>query len=170
MRAALLALLFTTTFGCASKAEQTDKAPSNASTTTTDERPRTANEQAQDKLTEAESARGEAKVIAENEKQAADAELAKTHKVTHDKLQSEFDASDRRFNALKEKAGKATGAQKQKATTTVAAIVKQEAAVMAGIAKLRDEANPNWDAAKAEVDTSMAALDKSIGELEIILQ
>jgi hypothetical protein len=169
MRAALLALIFTTTFGCASKAEQTDKPPSTAPTTK-DEPPRTADQQMQDKLTEAESARGEAKVIAQNEKESADAELAKTHKGIHDKLQSAFDAADRRFNAVKEKVGKATGAQKQKATTTMAAIVKHEASVMANIAKLRDLADPNWDAAKTEVETSMAALDKSIGELEITLQ
>ncbi|MBA2538036.1 MAG: hypothetical protein H0V17_00250 [Deltaproteobacteria bacterium] len=174
-RAALVALILTTTtFGCASKADQVETTPSSAGSPakgdTEAPRPRTENEQMQDKLTEAESARGEAKVLAQNEKEKADAELVKTHKVTQDKLQSDFDAADRRFNSLKEKAGKATGAKKQKATTAIADITKQQAAVMASIAKLRDATLPSWDAAKLEVDTNLATFDKSITALETTLQ
>lgn len=166
MRAALFALIFTTTsFGCASKSERGETAPpSNAPAE--GERPRTANEQMQDKLTETENARGEAKTKAQIEKEAEDLELAKNRKVVHDKVQSDFDASARRFNGLKEKAGKATAAQKQKATLAIADITKQEAAVMASIAKLRDATGPAWEGAKTEVDAAMVAYDKSIGALE----
>ncbi len=166
MRAALFALIFTTTsFGCASRSEPGETAPPSTASAGT-ERPRTENEQMQDKLTEAESARGEAKTKALIEKEAADLELANTRKVIHDKVQSDFDASARRFNGLKEKAGKATAAKKQKTTQTIADIAKQEAAVMASIAKLRDATGPDWEGAKTEVDAGMVAYDKSIGALE----
>ena len=167
MRAALVALIFTTSsFGCASTPEPGEKTAPPSTASSEGERPRTANEQVQDKLTEAESARGEAKTKALIEKEAADLELAKTRKVVHDKLQSDFDASARRFNGLKEKTGRTTGAQKQKATQAIADITKQEAAVMASIAKLRDATGPEWEVAKTEVDTRMVAFDKSIGALE----
>jgi hypothetical protein len=166
MRAALFALIFTTTsFGCASRSDPAEPAPASTASANA-ERPRTENEQMQDKLTEAENARGEAKTKALIEKEAADLELAKTRKIIHDKVQSDFDASARRFNGLKEKSARATGAQKQKATQVIADITKQEAAVMASIAKLRDATGPEWDGVKTEVDANMVAYDKSIGVLE----
>jgi hypothetical protein len=99
--------------------------------------PAAASREAQDKATEAEQARGEAKTEAANVKEAADSEAAKGHAIAHAKVQSDFDAADRRFNALKEQAANATGAKKQSADAAAAEVTKREAVAMASIAKLR---------------------------------
>lgn len=169
MRAALLALLLTTTVGCASKGDAKPAAGSSSTepSPATGERPRTASEQVQDKLTEAESALGEAKTKALIKLEAAEAELAKTQKGTATELQSAFDASDRRFIALKDQVANAT---KEGVRTASAEVAKREAVVMASIAKLRDATVQTWDATKTEVEADLSALDRSIEALEASLK
>jgi hypothetical protein len=169
MRAQLTALIFVlTTIACGSKKDSTTGEAAKT-TTSTGGSGATASREAQDKATEAEQARGNAKTEADNAKEAADAEAAKTHKLASDHLQSDFDASDRRFNALEEKAAKATGAKKQKANAAVAEVTKREATVMASIAKLRDATGAQWDTTNTQVQADAAALDKSIDALEVTL-
>jgi hypothetical protein len=160
MRTLLLALtLLVPTYGCGSKTEP--KADQAAAGT-----PSPSNREADDKATEVEGARGEAKTVADNAKEAADKDAAKAHAIVHDELQARFDAADRRFNALKEKAAKATGAKKATADAQVSEVTKREATVMASIAKLRDTTGAQWDPTKTQVETDSAALDKSIDALE----
>ena len=123
-----------------------------------------------DKATEAEQARGAAKTEAANVKEAADSDAAKAHKATHAQLQSDFDASDRKFNALREQAAKATGAKKTSADAAVAEVTTREAVAMANIAKLRDATGAQWDAMKTQVDADAVALDKAIAALASALQ
>ena len=108
--------------------------------------------------------------MAANAKEAADSDAAKTHKIAHDKLQSAFDASDRKFNALQEDAAKATGAKKKKADAAAAEVTKREAAAMASIAKLRDATGAAWETTKTQVEADTVALDKAIVALEATLQ
>jgi hypothetical protein len=163
MRAQLLALTFAVTtmatFGCDSKKES--KA---------DEAAPSASREAQDKATEAEAARGQAKTEAASAQEAADADAAKAHKVVADQLQGDFDASDRRFHALEEKAAKATGAKKKNADARSAEVTKREATAMASIAKLRDATGAGWDTMKTQVSADTAALNKAIDALEATLQ
>lgn len=163
MRARLFALTIaitaTTAIGCGSKKE------SNA-----DKAADTTSREAQDKATEAEQARGQAKTEAANAQESADAAVAKAHKVTADQLQGDFDASDRRFNALKENAAKATGAKKKSADAAVVEVTKREATQMANISKLRDASGAAWDTTKAQVSADAVALDKSIDALEATLR
>jgi hypothetical protein len=169
MRSVLLALILTTTtFGCGSKADKAapGAVPSAAAPESGESEgaPRTEKQQAEDKATEALSARGEDKTEALIAKEAADAELAKAHQVTQDKLQADFDAVDRRFNALK---GKTTKAAAKKASADVAA---KETIAMANIAKLRDATGASWDATKAEVEANIAALAKAVDAFEASLK
>ena len=167
MRALLFALLLTvSTFACRSKAE-----PNADQTAKTggDNGP-AANREAQDKATEAEQARGTAKTEAASAQETADSDAARAHKTADDQLQRDFDASDRAFNALKEKAAKLTGAKKQSADADVAEITKREADVMAGIAKLRDTSGAQWDTTKAQVDADAAALTKAVDALDTTLR
>ena len=160
MRALLFALTISAV-GCGSKTEQ--KASGDVSATS--------DHAAQDnKATEAEQARGAAKLEAANAKEAADSDAAKAHKIAHDKLQSDFDASDRKFNALKEKAANVTGAKKKTADTAVAEVTKREATVMASIAKLRDATGATWDSMKTQVEADTALLGKAIDALETTVQ
>ena len=131
--------------------------------------PVAASREAQDKATEAEQARGEAKTEAANVKEAADSDAAKTHAVAHAKIQSDFDAADRKFNALKEQVAKAPVAKKQSADAAAAEVTKREAVAMASIAKLRDATGDQWDTVKTQVDADTAALDKAITALETAL-
>jgi hypothetical protein len=72
-------LLFTTTtFGCASKAEQADKTPTTSTTVKNEPAPRTANEQMQDKLTEP-NRRAAKRVLAQNAKRPR-TRLVKAHR------------------------------------------------------------------------------------------
>lgn len=115
-----------------------------------------------DKATEVEQAKGVAVVEAATAKEATDAETAKAHQLAHDKLQSDFDASIRKFNTLKEKAAQTTGAKKQATATAEAEVTKREAATMASIARLRDATGAQWNAARTQVEDAQAALDSSI--------
>ena len=82
------------------------------------------------------------------------------------KLQSSFDASDRRLSPLAEKAGKLTGTNKQDANAAVALANTNKATVIASIAKMRDATLTQWDAAKAQVVSDSDAFGKSIDALE----
>jgi uncharacterized protein YPO0396 len=156
-------ILSTTTFGCSSKtAKETEPASDHAPTTT--DKPAT-NHAVDDKATEDLQARQaeEAKVV--DAKAATDVETVKAHAATQTQLQARFDASDRRFNELKEKISALPAEKKTKANAAVAEVKANEATVMAGIAKLRFATLPQWDAAKATVDVDSKALDKSIDAL-----
>lgn len=167
MRALLFALLLTvSTFACHSKTEPN----ANQTSTTGGDTGSAATRAAEDKATEAEQARGTAKTEAATTQEAADSDAAKAHKTADDQLQRDFDASDRAFNALKEKAAKVTGAKKQSVDADVAEITKREADVMAGIAKLRDTSGAPWDATKAQVDADAAALTKAVDALDTTLR
>lgn len=161
MRALLLALLFTaTTAGCASK-EEPARQP---------QEPATPQRQADDRATDVEQARNNAKVEAATAQTAADAKVNATRDETAARLQKEFDTADRRFNALKEQAAKATGTKKKRADAAVANVVTSEARVMAGIAKLRDTSGADWDTTKTQIDADALALDKAIQSLDTTLQ
>lgn len=125
---------------------------------------------AQDKATEVEQANNLAKVEAATAKEAKDSDSADANKITHAKLQTDFDASDRRFTTLKEKAATATGATKKKADAAIADIKKREATVMAGIAKLRDATVAQWKATKPQHDANTLAYNKAIDALEVTLR
>ncbi len=194
MRALLLALILTVpTIGCGSKTEEkpneavktgsestamnvregSSAAGAGSSDAPTNAAPLPGYEgghAAQDKATEVEQARAVANVEAATAKEAVDADAAVAHKIVHDKLQSEFDASDRTFIALKVKAADATGATKKKADAAIADITKREATVMAGIAKLRDATGAQWDKTKTQLDANIAAFNKAIAALEITLR
>jgi hypothetical protein len=157
-------ILSTTTVGCSSKTA-TEAEPTSDHTPTAAEKPAT-NHAVDDKATEDLQAKQaeEAKVV--DAKAATDVESVKAHAATQTLLQARFDASDRRFNALKAKIPTLSAEKKSNANAAVAEIKANEAAVMAGIAKLRFATLPQWDAAKATVDADSNALDKSIDALD----
>lgn len=182
MRALLFALLFTVTTGCGSKTDASKVEPTTERKADEAAKPSSGgpgksgngepvvSKAVQDKATEDLQARGEAKVLAENAKEAADAEVEKTHKVVLDKLQQDFDVSDRRINPLKEKIAKATGAKRVNADTAATEVKKREKTVMASIAKLRDATGAEWGTTKTQVETGTAALNVAIDALEAALQ
>jgi hypothetical protein len=162
MRSLLLVLILsTTTFGCGSKeGKDTTDHPS-----TSDQPQATGPHAADDKATEDLQAKraDEAKVA--DTKAAADAQAVKDHATTQAQLQASFDASDRRFNELKEKLAKMSATKNAKANAKVADAKTNETTVMASIATLRDAPLPQWDTAKAKADTDFAAFNKSIDVL-----
>lgn len=168
MRALLLVLLLTVSTGCGSKTEGNTERKADEAARTTGEP--AASREDQDKATEALQARGEAKVLADNAKEAADSDVAKANKLAHDRLQRDFDVSDRRFNPLKEKVAKATGAKKTTADAAAAEVTKRETTVMASIAKLREATGAEWNTTRTQVEADLAALDTAIDALETALQ
>jgi hypothetical protein len=163
MRALLLALLFTaTTSGCASTKDTAEEAPPPSAAPTTQR-------QADDKATDVEQAHNIAAVEAATAQTAADAKVIAVHDEAAASLQKQFDTADRRFNGLKEKAKKATGSQKDKASAAVAIATTRETSVMAGIAKLRTARGADWDTTKAQIDADALALDKALVSLESTL-
>jgi hypothetical protein len=120
------------------------------------------NHAADDKATADLQARGEADMKATAAQEALDVEAAKVHGVATDRFQANFDASDRKFNVMKEKAKKVPAATKKTADVVIADIAAREATVMSGIKRLRSATGPAWDTAKAQVEIDSAALDKSI--------
>lgn len=167
MRPFLLALILTTTtFGCGTnKAKDPDTNTELASA-----KPQTAHQKADDKATEDEQARRAVESDKADAKAAEEAETAKARKVTSDQLQANFDAADRRFNELNEKAAKATGTKKKKATAAAAEVKTRETTLMASIAKLRDATGAEWDPTKKQVDSDAIALDKAIDAFATTLQ
>ncbi|MBA3538126.1 MAG: hypothetical protein H0T79_00720 [Deltaproteobacteria bacterium] len=173
MRALTLALLITsTTFGCSKTETTTSTEPA---TSGTNEPAKAKNEvtklarEVDDKATEVVQAQGAATATANTANAAAEAVLVQAHNDQRATLQKAFDAADRRFNTLKATAATATGTKKAAADAAAADIKTREAAVMAGIAKLRDATGAQWDTIKAQVDVDAAALDKSIDGLEATL-
>ena len=171
MRSLLLVLVLSTTVGCGSnnkdtEATTTERAPVAEGDRTTN----AAHRKADDKATEDLQAQRAEEAKATEAKAAADADAVKANAVTHEQLQAKFDAADRRFNRLEEKVLKLTGTKRKKANAAVAVVKTHEATVMASIAKLREASLPQWDAAKAKVQSDSAALDKAIDELETTLQ
>jgi hypothetical protein len=163
----LLLVLSTTTFGCGSnKAKDTSDHPSGGTPTASDEPSATGDHAADDKATDDLEAKRAAEAKAVDTKAAADAETVKAHAATQTQVQASFDASDRRFNELKEKIAKLSSAKKTKAKSAAAEVKTNETTVMASIAKLRDATIPQWDGAKAKVDTDMDAFNESIDALE----
>jgi hypothetical protein len=128
---------------------------------TAQDRPR-----ADDKATEDLQARRSEEAKATEAKAAVDGEAIKVHAATHEQLQGNFDAADRRFNRLKERAEGLTGARKTQADAAVATNNTHVATAMASIAKLRVATLAQWDAAKALVEADTAALNKSLDTLE----
>lgn len=160
-----------TTLGCGSAKEASDHPASGAPTATdqtgTSDRPKAAGEHAaDDKATDDLAAKRGEEAKTADAKAAADTEAVKAHAATQTQLQTSFDASDRRFNELKEKIAKLSAAKKTKANAAAVAVKTNETAVMASIVKLRDATLPQWDAAKAKVDTDFDAFSKSIDALE----
>lgn len=196
MRALLLALLFPiTTLGCGRKTDpnvepakpsteaaamnvregssagSSDAGPPDKLVVATPPPPGyTGGSAAQDKATEDEQAKNVVKAEENTADVAAAKEAVKTHKIVQDQVQSAFDASDRRFTELKEKADKATGSKKQKAAAAVADLTKREAVVMAAIAKLRDGTGTQWDKTKTQLDTDSAAFTKALDALDVMLR
>lgn len=119
---------------------------------------------ADDKATEdLQAARaGEANTVAA--KAATDADAVAAHEVVQDQLQVNFDAADRRLNAMKEKVTKTPN---KAATAALGVAQTHGATVMASIAKLRTANLAGWDAAKAQVDTDYAQFTKSVDALEV---
>lgn len=164
MRALLFGLILTTTtFGCT----KTESTAGEAARTT---EAASAHRAADDKATEAEQALGTAKSGAATSHEVVDADAAKARKETHDKLQQNFDASDRKFNSLTEKAADATGDKKQQADLAAADIKTREATIMAGIARLRDTTGAEWETTRAKVEADTVALNKAIDGLEATLR
>ena len=171
MRSLLLVLILsTTTVGCGSKNKETEAAPTERASGAEDRTTNAAHRRADDKATEDLQARRAEEAKVADAKAAADADAVKANAATHDQLQAKFDASDRRFNRLEEKVLKLSGTKRKKANAAVAVVKTHEATVMASIVKLREASLPQWDAAKAKVETDSAALDKAIDELETTLQ
>ncbi len=175
MRALLLSsLLAAASFGCGSKTEPTPAASANPPAgepakaggggSTADHRA------ADDKATEVEQAKGAAQANATTAKAVLDDDATKVHKETRDRLQASFDASDRRFNALKEKAAKATGANQAGVDQAILEISAREGTVMAGIGELRDASGPTWESTRAKVDADAKALNEKIDALETSLR
>ncbi|MDQ3335688.1 MAG: hypothetical protein M4D80_11015 [Myxococcota bacterium] len=167
MRPLLLVLILSaTTFGCSKKEKESATTTEGATAKpTTGDQPKT-DRAADDKATEDLQARRAEEAKAAEAKAAADAEAVKAHAATHEQLQANFDAANRRFNTLKEKADKLTGAKKKNADAAVAAVKTAEATMMANVAKLREASAAQWDAAKAQVEADAVALNKSIDALE----
>jgi hypothetical protein len=168
MRALLLALTFTISTGCSTKTET--KVSKTATATGSGSGDGSSypgpGHEAQNKATEVEQARALNNVKAANAEEAAADDAAKAHAITHDKLQSNFDAADRRFNELKETASKLTGSEKQNADSAAAEVTKREVTTMASIAKLREATGAQWDATKAQVDSDLAALIQAINAFQ----
>lgn len=158
----LVLILSTTTFGCGSKkGKATSEQPSSGTAA-----PTSTEHAADDKATDDLQAKRAEDDKAVDAKAAADAEAVKAHAATQTQVQTSFDASDRRFNALKERFGKVSAAKKAKANAAAAEVTSNEKTAMASIAKLRDAPLPQWDADKAKVDTDLDAFSKSIDALE----
>lgn len=164
MRPFLLALILTT-LGCSNTAKDPE-----ITTETVSAKPQTAHQKADDKATEDLQARQAIESDKADVKAAEEAEEAKARKATSDQLQANFDAADRRFNELEQKAAKATGTKKKKANAAIAEVKTRETAVMTSIAKLRDGTGAAWESAKQQVDADAAALDKAIDALATTLQ
>lgn len=168
MRHLLLALLFTT--ACTSdKKEAATEDPASTSSGTV-KPAQTAQRAADDKATEDEQARQNAKLDVATAQAATDSAAAKAHAETAAQLQKTFDAADRRYSVLKEKAASATGAAKQRADAAIADANAREASVMAGIAKLRDASGAAWDTTKTQVDSDIVALNQAVDSLESALK
>ena len=162
MRALLFAVLFTT--ACTTdheKATKRDPAPTSSVA---------AQRAADDKATEDEQARNAARVDVDTARAATEAATAKAHAQTGAQLQRDFDAADRRFNALKVKAASATGAAKRGADAATVDATAREASVMAGIAKLRDATGAAWDTTKAQTESDLVALSHALDSLENALK
>ncbi len=164
-------ILSATTFGCSSKKEK-EAAPTSDHTQngTNDEPDVPSDHAADDKATEDLQAKRAEEAKAIDVKAAADVEAVKVHAATQIQLQASFDALDRRFTALKERDSKLSAAKQQVTSPLVAEAEKAEAKMMASIATLRDATLPQWNAARAKVDTDSAAFTKSIDALETAMQ
>ncbi|MBL0219776.1 MAG: hypothetical protein IPQ07_38670 [Myxococcales bacterium] len=164
-------ILATTTLGCNSrKANEADPASDQSATDHrgTNDVPRTTGDHAaDDKATEDLQAKQAEEAKKVDAKAAVDAEAVKAHAAMLTQLQATFDASARRFNELNEKVSKLSATKKNEADRLAAEVKANEATVMASIAKLRDATLPQWDAAKAKVDTDTTTFNKSIDALEL---
>jgi hypothetical protein len=163
MRSLLLVLILSTTaFGCKKAQESEPTEGANAKPNASESEHRAAD----DKATEDLQARRAEEAKTTEAKAAVDGEAIKVHAATHDQLQANFDAADRRFNRLKERAEGLTGERKKQADAAVATNNTNVATAMASIAKLRVASLAQWDPAKAQVETDTAALNKSLDTLE----
>jgi len=113
---------------------------------------------------EATKAAEEAKKKAEEEAKAA---AAKVTAEAVNKVQKELDAADRKFTYLKDKAAKATAAQKKNADAAVAEVDKRREAVKSAIEKLA-AGGDDWEGLKTAVESALGELTKAIDGLEAV--
>ncbi|AKU96077.1 TPR repeat-containing protein [Labilithrix luteola] len=118
------------------------------------------------------AAEAQAQAAKEAEQKATDAKKAEEealnakHAAEQKKLQSQFDANDRKSTYLKEKAGKATGNAKKNADAAVAELDKRRATASESIKNVQSATGAAWDTAKAKADEDVAAYGKAVESLE----
>lgn len=99
-------------------------------------------------------------------KKAEEGALDAKHAADAKKVQSQFDASDRKSAYLKEKAAKATGAAKKNAEAAVAELDKRRSTANESIKGLQGATGAAWDTAKAKADEDVASFGKAVESLE----
>ena len=144
----LLLILSTTTFGCDTKSSEPSTAGGTGGGT--------------------ESASTKPEIVEHQRADDKATEDLQARRTEEAKLQSTFEAADRRLGPLGEKAAKLTGANMHDANTAIAVVNTSKTTVIASIAKMRDATLPQLDAAKAQVVSDTDAFGKSIDELEKI--
>jgi hypothetical protein len=122
----------------------------------------------QTETTSAEVARGERE--AAEAKQAAEEATTKLHAEVRSRLQSDFDAADRKASYLKAKASKATGVVKKDADAAVVEFDRRRAAADAGLKKLDAGASGTWDSARTEAESLVESMRKGVDSLEATLK